>query len=149
MITPEYKNPIVKNTYFANIPISSLAVNQKFYFKDLPQLRSAWIYGIETQVSSDLAVCPDGSSVVSTGTGINFTLIEKGTRKEFIRQTPLLSYNRAHNNGRLFTFIPRQIDWQSAGITLTDITGLTVGQSVAFTIYYSEQEPMKRPSNKR
>jgi len=148
-MTPEYKNPTLVKSYFASIKITSLAVNQKFNFLDLPQLRNAFVYAIETYTASSITIAPDGTTIVPIATGINFTLIDRNTRNEFIRQCPALSFNRNANNGRLFTFKARQIDWQSSGISLSSIAGLAVNQSIGFNIYYMDDKPQSKPNATR
>lgn len=134
----EYRNKNIEKSYFVAIVLPSITALNKTTFPDIPQLREKTITGIETFVAADLATDPSGRTVVSTGTGLVVTLVERKTSNEFLRQQPILSLNRSTNNGRLYQFKNRLIDWQRSGVTITNIAGLNPGEVVGFMVYYKD-----------
>jgi len=131
-------NLVIKRSQVVEAKLSgSVGVGQRYYFLDVPQLsrNNIVVYGIEAFTSSQLATTPSGNTVVSSNTGIVVTLRDN-FKQEFLYQIPAYTLVRANNAGLIVLLKPRIINLTDCYVQLTNTTGLSANQSVAFNLYY-------------
>ena len=131
-------NLIIKRSQIVEAIINGTpATGVRYYFTDIPNLaaNNLRLYGLEGFSSAQLATTPTGYTVVGTTTGIVVTL--RDTNKvEFLYQMPFYTTIRANNYGAYTILQPRTINLTDCYVTLTNTTGLSASQSVAFNLYY-------------
>lgn len=131
-------NLIIKRSQIVEALINGTpAANVRYYFTNIPNLaaNNLRLYGLEGFSSTQLATTPTGYTTVSTTTGIVVTL--RDTQKvEFLYQMPFYTTIRANNFGAYTILQPRTINLTDCYIILTNTTGISAGNSVAFNFYY-------------
>ena len=118
----------------------SIANNQQVPFKQDPDLLGSTLIGISAFNDTDLSKFIDGSTVVGTLSGLVLTLTSM--RNFQINQDfPLNDLRPANNSGMIRFMFPFDLKWQdSSFITITDITGLTAGETIPLQLYYVKNE---------
>jgi hypothetical protein len=135
----EYKNIVVERSYFVTLAFPNVTLGRSFNFSDLPELRDKKIVGIETIINADLTTSPSGATLVSNGASLTLTLVEKGSSIEFIKDCPVLSYRRATNNGRLYSFKARKVDWERSFCTMVATAGIVASNVIGFNVFYLDK----------
>lgn len=130
---------VIKNSYLASIIFPAAPSNgQKLYFKDIPTLRDKIITGVEAYSASDLAVTPDGNSSIADADidQITVTLVDV-QQNEYIFNMPIINLNPRNQGGFIREISPNKVDFTRSYITVTDNTGISANEAVAFTFYYN------------
>jgi len=131
-------NLIIKRSQIVEAIINGTpATGVRYYFTDVPNLSqlNLRLYGMEGFSSAQLATTPTGYTVVGTTTGIVVTL--RDTNKvEFLYQMPFYTTIRANNYGAYTILQPRTINLTDCYVTLTNTSGISASNSVAFNFYY-------------
>lgn len=131
-------NLIIKRSQIVEAKLAgSLAVGNRYYFQDIPNLsrNNIIIYGIEAFTDSQLATAPSGNTVVGASTGILVTLRDN-KKQEFMYEVPYYTLIRANNAGLIVMMKPRIINLTDCYVTLTSTSGLTLNEVAAFNFYY-------------
>jgi hypothetical protein len=131
-------NLVIKRSQIVEAKLQgSLAVGNRYYFKDIPNLsrNNVVIYGIEAFTDSELSVAPSGATTVGSSTGIVVTLRDN-QKKEFMYQVPYYTLIRANNAGLIVMMKPRIINLTDCYVSLTSTSGLTLNEVAAFNLYY-------------
>jgi hypothetical protein len=129
---------VIKNSYLASIVFPSAPGNgQKLFFNDIPVLRGKKITGMEVYTAGDIAVNPNGSTVIADADAdqIVITLTDIQSR-EFIYQAPILNYNPRNQNGLIRGICPSKVDLQRSYITVCDNTGISANEAICINFYY-------------
>ena len=138
IIQKTMNNLIIKRSQIVEAVINGTpAANVRYYFTNIPNLaaNNLRLYGMEGFSSTQLATTPTGFTTVSTTTGIVVTL--RDTNKvEFLYQMPFYTTIRANNFGAYVILQPRTLNLTDCYITLTNVTGISASNSVAFNFYY-------------
>ena len=131
-------NLIIKRSQIVEAVITGTpAANVRYYFQNIPNLaaNNLRLYGLEGFSATQLATTPTGYTTVSTTTGIVVTL--RDTQKvEFLYQMPFYTTIRANNFGAYVILQPRTINLTDCYVTLTNVSGISASNSVAFNFYY-------------
>jgi hypothetical protein len=131
-------NLIIKRSQIVEVRLAgSLAVGNRYYFQDIPNLsrNNIIVYGIEAFTESQLAVAPSGNTVVGSSTGILVTLRDN-QKQEFMYEVPYYTLIRANNAGLIVMMKPRIINLTDCYVSLTNTTGLSLNEVAAFNLYY-------------
>jgi len=131
-------NLVIKRSQIVEAKLQgNLAVGNRYYFKDIPNLsrNNVVIYGIEAFTDSELSVAPSGSTTVGSSTGIVVTLRDN-QKKEFMYNVPYYTLIRANNAGLIVMMKPRIINLTDCYVSLTSTSGLTLNEVAAFNLYY-------------
>lgn len=131
-------NLVIKRSQIVEAKLQgSLAVGNRYYFQDIPNLsrNNVVVYGIEAFTDSELSVAPSGSTTVGSSTGIVVTLRDN-QKKEFMYQVPYYTLIRANNAGLIVMMKPRIINLTDCYVSLTSTTGLSLNEVAAFNLYY-------------
>lgn len=117
--------------------VGSIATGKRYMAVDIANLsrNNIVVYGIEFFTSGQQTTTPTGNSVVSTSTGINVTLLDN-KKQQFMYQVPMFTLIRTNNAGLIVLLKPRIINLTDCFVQITNITGLTLGDSVAANLYY-------------
>jgi len=131
-------NLIIKRSQIVEAVINGApATGVRYYFTDVPNLaaNNLRLFGLEGFSTTQLATTPTGYTTVGTTTGIVVTL--RDTNKvEFLYQMPFYTTIRANNYGAYTILSPRTINLTDCYVTLTNVTGISASNSVAFNFYY-------------
>jgi len=131
-------NLVIKRSQIVEAKLQgNLAVGNRYYFKDIPNLsrNNVVIYGIEAFTDSELSVAPSGATTVGSATGIVVTLRDN-QKKEFMYNVPYYTLIRANNAGLIVMMKPRIINLTDCYVSLTSTSGLTLNEVAAFNLYY-------------
>jgi len=131
-------NLVIKRSQIVEAKLQgNLAVGNRYYFKDIPNLsrNNVVIYGIEAFTDSELSVAPSGATTVGSSTGIVVTLRDN-QKKEFMYNVPYYTLIRANNAGLIVMMKPRIINLTDCYVSLTSTSGLTLNEVAAFNLYY-------------
>lgn len=131
-------NLVIKRSQIVEAKLQgSLAVGNRYYFQDIPNLsrNNVVVYGIEAFTDSVLSVAPSGSTTVGASTGIVVTLRDN-QKKEFMYQVPYYTLIRANNAGLIVMMKPRIINLTDCYVSLTSTTSLSLNEVAAFNLYY-------------
>ena len=131
-------NLVIKRSQIVEAKLQgNLAVGNRYYFKDIPNLsrNNVVIYGIEAFTDSELSVAPSGATTVGASTGIVVTLRDN-QKKEFMYNVPYYTLIRANNAGLIVMMKPRIINLTDCYVSLTSTSGLTLNEVAAFNLYY-------------
>ncbi len=115
----------------------SIATGKRYNATDIPNLSAlnCVVYGIEFFSATQEATTPSGNTVVGTTTGVVVTLRDN-KKQEFMYQVPMFTLIRSNNAGLIVLMKPRIINLTDCYVQLTNITGITLNESVAANIYY-------------
>ena len=131
-------NLVIKRSQIVEAKLQgNLAVGNRYYFKDIPNLsrNNVVIYGIEAFTDSELSVAPSGATTVGASTGIVVTLRDN-QKKEFMYNVPYYALIRANNAGLIVMMKPRIINLTDCYVSLTSTSSLTLNEVAAFNLYY-------------
>ncbi len=131
-------NLVIKRSQIVEAKLQgSLAVGNRYYFQDIPNLsrNNVVVYGIEAFTDTELSVAPSGSTTVGSSTGIVVTLRDN-QKKEFMYQVPYYTLIRANNAGLIVMMKPRIINLTDCYVSLTSTTSLSLNEVAAFNLYY-------------
>ncbi len=134
---------VIKNAYFVEVNLPTLANNQRYYFQDIPQLRSSKtkpvrITGIEAVYNVSLAKSPAGKDMITAPQALMVTLVTAagGGNKEIVYQMPYYNLVGLLNGGIVKEFNGLEINLVKSYITVTDTSSLTAAQSAGLVFYY-------------
>lgn len=141
MITPEL---IITNSYLAEINFATAgAAGQRVYFKDIPTLTprdgvtTIQTVGIEVISADELAVSPNGNTVIAAASLATITLTLTVQSKEVCFQIPCNSLRTTNNGGLIRRFFNLPVNIVKSYVQVTQ-AGIAGGQSVLFNFYYRE-----------
>ena len=130
-------NLIIKRSQIVECQLAgTLSVGKRYFFKDIPNLsrNNIVLYGFEAYTDTQLAVTPSGYTTVGSNTGILVTL--RDTNKlEFVYQMPMFTLTRSTSIQTITLLKPRVINLTDCYVTLTNTSGLTADEAVAFNFY--------------
>lgn len=129
---------VIQRSYLVELNLTSIAAGQKYYFLDVPQLRSGsyMVQGIEAFDVTQILVSPNSKNVVSAA-GSLCPLITFSVRDtEEFYQIPYYTLISKNNAGLIRMFYNKQINLVKSYATLTSVTGLTAAESLLFNFYY-------------
>ena len=131
----------IKRAEYCDILIGATSTKQVIYFPDLPNLRTAKIFGLEVYTADTQQYSLNGNTVQAETQIKNSVTTLYFDGGDFI-QIPTLSLYRNDATG-FYGNIPelagQRIVWPKSYITLTDVAGITGYQNKSFvySIYYS------------
>jgi hypothetical protein len=101
--------PIVRS-YLAEVNLGTTAPGngQNINIQDYPQLRDVIITGVQVFSQNQVAVSPQGKTVVTTLSGITLTLMDK-FNMEMIYQYPSYDLNPVNVSGFYRDFVPFEL----------------------------------------
>lgn len=128
--------PIVRS-YLAEVNLGTTAPGngQNINIQDYPQLRDVIITGVEVFSANQVAVSPQGKTVVSTLSGITLTLMDK-FNMEMIYQYPAYDLNPANVSGLYRDIFPFELQLTKSYISILSNTGLNANESVCLNFFY-------------
>jgi hypothetical protein len=139
--------PIVKS-YLAevNLGAGTVGAGQNINIQDYPQLRDIYITGVQVFDANQVAISPQGKTVVPLLKGITLTLMDK-YNMEMIFQYPTFDLNSANVAGFYRDINPFYLQLTKSYITVLDPTGLSSNQSVMLNIFYVTASDWKKYSS--
>jgi hypothetical protein len=136
--------PIVRS-YLAEVNLGTTAPGngQNINIQDYPQLRDVIITGVQVFSSNQVAISPQGKTVVSTLSGITLTLMDK-YNMEMIYQYPTFDFNPANVSGFYRDFVPFELQLTKSYISILSNTSLSANQSVCLNFFYVPKKDWKK-----
>lgn len=135
-----FYQPVIERSYLVEVQLTSIGVNERIPFLDIPQLRkklqNVVTYGISAYTSTQLAKTPNSLTTVQTVVGLVVTFYVGD--KEEIFQMPVIDLVAGSNSGLIRGFRNKKINFPKSYITILDATNLNVNESVPFNIIYKE-----------
>ena len=104
-----------------------------------PQLQrnNVILYGIECFTADQLVATPSGNTVVASADADQIVLTLVDTNKDqFIYNFPVESLIRTNVGGFVCLFKPRLINLNDCFVQLTNATGVSTDEVIAFNFYY-------------
>lgn len=136
--------PIVRS-YLAEVNLGATAPGngQNINIQDYPQLRDVIITGVEVFSANQVAVSPQGKTVVGTLSGITLTLMDK-FNMEMIYQYPAYDLNPANVSGLYRDIFPFELQLTKSYISILSNTGLNANESVCLNFFYIPKKDWKK-----
>lgn len=134
-----YGIPVTERSLTIEVKLTSISVGSQIIFPDNQIIRgqNIVVYGIESFTADQITSTPAGNTVVSStgalGLILNF-LDDKSIN--LVNQMPYYALNAATNSGVVREFKPFACVLQKSFVTITNATGLSVGQSAFFNLIY-------------
>jgi hypothetical protein len=133
-------NLLIKNSQLVEAQFKgSVAANRRYTFTDVPNLsrNNIVLYGFEVYSAAELAVTPNGNTVIAAADVDQITLTLRDIeKKEFIYQYPLYNLIRGNVGGFVTLLKPRRINLTDCYVQVTDATGIGVDEVVAINMFY-------------
>jgi hypothetical protein len=133
-------NLIIKRSQLIEAEVQSLAVGQKFQFKEIPNLsrNNIMLYGFEAYTRTQLRTSPQGNNTLLAADAHNVVVSFRDTNKvEFVYQVPLFNLVRSNVGGFITMITPRLINLTDSYIQLVNAGSVTAGEAVVLNLYYS------------
>jgi hypothetical protein len=134
-------NLIIKRSQLAEAQVTgSVAVGKKYNFTEIPNLsrNNILLYGFEVYTANQLAVTPNGNTVIASARAHHVVVSFRDTNKvEFVYQCPAYNLIRSNVGGFITMITPRLINLTDSYIQLVDTTGINVNEVLAVNLYYS------------
>jgi len=131
----------IKRAEYCEVQVPASNTNQVLYFPDLPNLRTAKVFGIEIYSSSTLTTAESQNAVVSL-TNIKLALINLYFDQGYFIKVPAISLYR--NDGTAFYYkIPalagQTITWPKCYVQMITSAAASAvsSQSFVFSVYYT------------
>lgn len=137
-------NFYIKRAEYVEVPVPTGNTNQKIYFPDLPNLRTAKIFGMEIYDSTTQAFTLTGATNQALAEIKDAVVSLYFDGGDFI-QVPALSlfrFNGTAYYGEIPMLAGQVIVWAKSYIFLTDVAGISsyASKSFTFNVYYSKAE---------
>jgi hypothetical protein len=128
--------PIVRS-YLAEVNLGTTVPGngQNINIQDYPQLRDVIITGVQVFSANQVAVSPQGKTVVSALTGIALTLMDK-YNMEMVYQYPTYDLNSANVSGFYRDLVPFELQLTKSYISILSNAGLNANESVCLNFFY-------------
>jgi hypothetical protein len=138
--------PIIRS-YLAEVNLGTTIPGngQNINIQDYPQLRDVIITGVEAFSFNQVAVSPQGKTVVGSLSGIVLTLMDK-FNMEMIYQYPTHDLNPSLTSGFYRDFVPFELQLTKSYITVLSNAGLLANQSVCLNFFYVPKKDWKKYS---
>jgi len=138
--------PIIRS-YLAEVNLGTTIPGngQNINIQDYPQLRDVIITGVEAFSFNQVAVSPQGKTVVAGLSGIVLTLMDK-FNMEMIYQYPTHDLNPSLTSGFYRDFVPFELQLTKSYITVLSNAGLLANQSVCLNFFYVPKKDWKKYS---
>lgn len=132
---------IINRSYLAEVNFASApAAGQRFFFGDIPALRTVFTHGIEAISASQLSTSPTGKTVNTQANCATLMLTLAIGDTEEVYQIPVTSLISTLNGGFIRQFNGKRINLPKSYVTSVT-TGISANQSILFNFYYSPQPP--------
>lgn len=128
--------PVIENTYLVEVNLGTVATQKRINFQFVPQLEGTEIYAIQSFSSTDLALSPNGSTVVSINGLSACTVTFVIGDDEKIYTLPLSDLRSGNIYGFQRMFKNLKINLTKSYITIQTTTGLTNNESVLVNFIY-------------
>ena len=128
---------VISRSYLVEVNLSTaVATGNRYNFLDVPQLRSAYVQGVEAFDITGLAVSPNGKTVVSAAGSLSILVTLCVGDKEDIFQMPYYTLIAKNNGGIIREFYNKQINLTKSYIQLVGVAGIAANESCIFNFYY-------------
>lgn len=136
--------PIVRS-YLAEVNLGTTipGAGQNINIQDYPQLRDVIITGVQVFSAGQVAISPQGKTVVSTLSGITLTLMDK-FNMEMIYQYPTFDLNPSTTSGFYRDFFPFELQLTKSYISILSNVGLNANESVCLNFFYIPKKDWKK-----
>ena len=131
----------IKRAEYAEVQVPTANTNQTIYFPDLPNLRTAKIFGLEIYTNDTLTTAESGNAV-TTEASVKLAIINLYFDQGYFIKVPAISLYRNDGAGYYYK-IPclagQVIVWPKCYVQMvTNAAAIAVStQSFVFSVYYS------------
>jgi len=127
---------IIKNSYLTEVNLGTVAASAQVNIGTINELLGRVIYGVQAFSVADIALSPNGQTVVSTAglASCVLTLVEQDRQNVFLY--PLSDLRAANVNGFQRAFRPGKYDLTRSFITMVVATNLVNNDRVCLNFYY-------------
>lgn len=132
----------IKRAEYVEVAIPSGNTKQQIYFPDLPNLRTAKVFGIEIYDSTTHAFTYTGATVQANAELIDtmVSLYFDGGDNIQVPATSLLRQDNANYYGNIPMLAGQTVVWAKSYLWLTDSAGIAnyAGKSYVFSVYHTK-----------
>lgn len=128
--------PIAEKTYTVELNLGTVAVQKVINFNFIPQLEGKEIYGIQSFSRTDLALSPNGATMV-TRVGLadlTATFVVDDTQDIFL--IPVSDLNSPLQNGFIRMFKNKRFNLTKSFITIQSVATVANNEAVVFQFIY-------------
>jgi hypothetical protein len=128
--------PIAERTYTVELSLGAVAVQKVINFNFVPQLEGKEIYGVQVFSRTDLALSPNGATMV-TQVGLadlTATFVVDDTQDIFL--TPVSDLNSPLQNGFIRMFKNKRLNLTKSFVTIQSVATVANNESIVFQFIY-------------
>jgi len=128
--------PIAEKTYTVELSLGTVAVQKQINFNFVPQLEGKEIYAIQAFSRTDLALSPNGSTMV-TQVGLadlTATFTVDDTQDVFLY--PVSDLNSPLQNGFIRMFKNKRLNLTKSFVTIQSVATVANNESIVFQFTY-------------
>jgi hypothetical protein len=118
----------------------SVATGRRYNFTEVPNIsrNNLLLYGFEAYTADQLSVAPSGNTVVASADANQILVTLKDIEnEEFVYQYPVFNLIRSNTGGFVTIIQPRVINLTDCFVELTDTTGVSADEVIAFNLFYN------------
>lgn len=128
--------PITEKSYLVEVNLGTIAVQKQVNFAFIPQLEGSTIYGVQSFNSSNIALSPNGSTVVSSSGMLSLTVTFVVGDIQEIFLLPVADLNSPSIYGFIRMVNNKRLNLTKSFITIQSSSNLNNNESVLFNFLY-------------
>lgn len=130
--------PIIKNSYLAEINLVTVTQNQRYNFDNIPELnqKNIKLVSVTAYTATRLLLSQTGKTVIADAAAANFVLTLTTAESEVIYQIPYYDLVSANNAGLMRMFKNLSVNLTKCYATCLSTTGVVAAQSLVFNLIY-------------
>jgi hypothetical protein len=128
--------PIIEKSYLVELNLGTVAVQKQINFSFIPQLEGTQIYGIQSFSSNDIAVSPNGNTVVSTSGLANLTVTFAVGDTQEIYLLPTTDLNSPLIYGFVRMFNNKRLNLTKSFVTIQSTGAVNNNECILFNFLY-------------
>ncbi len=130
--------PITKNSYLVELNLGTIGVQRQINFSFIPQLEGSQIYGIQSFSATQMAVSPNGSTVIVAAglASLTVTFVVGDTQELFL--IPCADLNSPLIAGFIRMFNDKRLNLTKSFVTIQSAANLNNNESILFNFHYQK-----------
>jgi hypothetical protein len=128
--------PIAERTYTVELSLGTVAVQKVINFNFVPQLEGKEIYGVQVFSRTDLALSPNGATMVTQVGLADLTVTFTVDDTQDIFLMPVSDLNSPLQNGFIRMFKNKRLNLTKSFITIQSVVTVANNESIVFQFIY-------------
>lgn len=128
--------PITEKSYLVEVNLGTIAAQKQVNFAFIPQLEGSTIYGIQSFNISQVALSPNGSTVVSASGMLSLTVTFVVGDIQEIFLLPVADLNSPSIYGFIRMISNKKLNLTKSFVTIQSASNLNNNESILFNFLY-------------